>query len=73
MRNAAARAVRGPSGSKHPNRIIRSWIYLPFYVSRYHVQRNDAMPGGVLCDSPLYFVSRVINKLESIFGSSNRT
>ena len=43
-----------------------------FYESEYHVQRNDALTGGVLCDSFLYFVIRVTNKLESVFGSPNR-
>ena len=41
------------------------------YVSKYHVQRDNSLPGGVLCDIPLYFVIRVPNKLESVFVSPN--
>ena len=44
-------------------------FYFPLYVSKYHVRCDDALPGGVLCDSPLDLVSRVPNKLESVFGS----
>ena len=43
-------------------------FYLTFYVSKYHVQRYDALPGGVLCDSPLGFVIRVPNIIESAFS-----
>ena len=44
-------------------------FYFPFYVSKYHIQRDDALPGGVLCDIPLYFVIPVTNILEIVFGS----
>ena len=33
------------------------------YVSKYHVQRDNSLPGGVLCDIPLDFVIRVPNRL----------
>ena len=47
-------------------------FYLTFYVSKYHVRRDDVLTGGALCDSTLDFVIRVPNKLESVFGSTNR-
>ena len=40
-----------------------------FYVSKYCVRCDDAPPGGVLCDSHLYFSIQVPNKLEFVFGS----
>ena len=36
------------------------------YVSKYHVRRNDTLPGGVLCNIPLDFVIRVPNILEIV-------
>ena len=47
-------------------------FFLPFYVIQYHAWRNDAVPGGVLCDIPLYFVIRAYNKIESVIGSTDR-
>ena len=44
---------------------------LPFYVSKYHVRRDDTLSDGVLCDSPLGSVIRVTNIFESIFGSTD--
>ena len=46
---------------------------LPLYVSKYHVRRNDELPGGVLYDSTLDFVIRVTNIFENVFGSPNHT
>ena len=46
-------------------------FYFHLYVSKYHVRRYDALTGGVLCDSSLYFMIRVTNIPESIFGSTN--
>ena len=46
-------------------------FYLTFYVSKYNIRSDDAPPGGVLCDIPLYFVIRVPNKLEGVFVSPN--
>ena len=40
-------------------------FYLTFYVIKYHVRRDDALPGVFLCDIPLYFMIRVPNILES--------
>ena len=40
-----------------------------FYLSKYHLRRNDAPPGGVLCDSHLNFAIQDTNKLEIVFGS----
>ena len=42
------------------------------YVNKYHVSRDDVLPGVVLCDSHQGFASRVPNKLESVFGSNKR-
>ena len=47
-------------------------FYLSCYVSKYHVRRDYALPGGVLFDIPIYFIIRVPNILESVFGSPNR-
>ena len=44
-------------------------FYLFFDVSKYHVRRDDVLPGGVLCDCHLYSAIRVPNKLQSVFGS----
>ena len=71
-RNAVARAVRVPSVLKHIPGLPALGFYLDLYVSKYHVRLDDALPGGILCDSRLYFVIRATNKLESVFGSTNR-
>ena len=46
---------------------------LNFYVSIYHKWRDNAPPGGVLCDSPLDFVIRGTNKIESFRFSRLRS
>ena len=46
-------------------------FYLHLYESGYHIRRDDAPPGGVLCDTPLDYVGQVSNKLESVFGYPN--
>ena len=46
-------------------------FYLPLYVSKYHARRDDALPGGVFCDGPIYLLSRVPNTFESVVSSTN--
>ena len=48
-------------------------VSFALYVSKYHVRRNDELPGGVLYDSTLDFVIRVTNIFENVFGSPNHT
>ena len=43
VRNTAARAIWGPSGSINPQRIPTLGFYLSLYVSKYHVRRDDAL------------------------------
>ena len=45
---------------------------LHFYVIKYRARRDDALPGSILCDSPLDFVIQVPNILEIGFGSTDR-
>ena len=41
-------------------------VSFDLYVNKYHVRRNDTLPGGVLCNIPLEFVIRVPNILENV-------
>ena len=38
-----------------------------FYVIKYHAGCNNALSGGLFCDSPLYFVSRVLKVILKVF------
>ena len=42
---------------------------LHFYVIKYRARRDDALPGSILCNSPLVFVIRVPSKLGIVFSS----
>ena len=69
--------VQVPYGSSHPYWIPLSWFSFTLYVSKYHVHHDDALPGGVFCDSPLDFVIQFHNNLDSflviLFGHLIKT
>ena len=48
-------------------------LSLFLFVNKYRIQHDDTLPGGVLCDSHLYLTSQVPNKLEIIFGYTDRS